>query len=553
MMYRTEYDQKMLELLGDNAYKINNKDPTNSFMSKNNALVKKMRELNQINDLEKRKLTTYTSVAPKIYGLPKIHKPELKLRPIVSSINSPTYELSKFLVPVLKPLKNPNYNVKNVFDFKHLFDNINVKNSYKFISLDVISLFTKIPTSLAIDLIMQKWDCVKDHTSLEKDLFEDVLKFCLGTSYFSYNDVFYTQDSLAMGNPLSPIVADIVLDNLFDQILPEINSYCQLAIKYVDDTFLVVDETKIQYILDKFNSYHPNLQFTLEEEQNLSLPFLDITVIRNSDGSIVTCHYNKPTHSGRLLNFYSNQPYSYKLNCAKNLIKRTLSLSHIKFHPQLVFEIKKTLEENRYPTKLIEKLLSDYFQNSNNQNVPAANNPDHVQSVYYSFPYLGETSFKIQKVFQEVVPIKFGHRSTSSNRSGFFSNMKDKTKKEIKSGIVYKIDCENCSSSYIGESGQYLKKRMYQHNYDIKRDNNVSALTNHAFENSHKFDFDNVKIVDTENNARKRKVLEAFHINSTPQSINYKTDVNNTLRVSSIPTAFPCNIVSTASLLFLLR
>uniref|UniRef100_A0A8D8PWM6 Reverse transcriptase domain-containing protein n=1 Tax=Cacopsylla melanoneura TaxID=428564 RepID=A0A8D8PWM6_9HEMI len=208
-------------------------------MSKNNALVKKMRELDQINDLEKRKLTTYTSVAPKIYGLPKIHKPELKLRPIVSSINSPTYELSKFLVPVLKPLKNPNYNVKNVFDFKHLFDNINVKDGYKFISLDVISLFTKIPTSLAIDLIMQKWDCVKDHTSLEKDLFEDVLKFCLGTSYFSYNDVFYTQDSLAMGNPLSPIVADIVLDNLFDQILPEINSYCQLAIKYVDDTFLV--------------------------------------------------------------------------------------------------------------------------------------------------------------------------------------------------------------------------------------------------------------------------------------------------------------------------
>jgi hypothetical protein len=51
--------------------------------------------------------------------------------------------------------------------------------------------------------------------------------------------------------------------------------------------------------------------------------------------------------------------------------------------------------------------------------------------------------------------------------------------------------------TYIGESGQYLKKRMHQHNYDIKRKKNASALTNHVFENQHNFDFNNVKIIDT--------------------------------------------------------
>jgi hypothetical protein len=108
-----DYDEKMLELLKDNAYKVMKKDPTNLFMEKNNALIKKMRTLEHINEYKKKQLMTYNSVAPKVYGLPKIHKPELKLRPIVSSINSPTYDLSKFLVPILQPLKNSNSNIIN--------------------------------------------------------------------------------------------------------------------------------------------------------------------------------------------------------------------------------------------------------------------------------------------------------------------------------------------------------------------------------------------------------------------------------------------------------
>ena len=35
------------------------------------------------------------------YGLPKIHKPERPLRPITSSISSPTYAVSKHLVSIL--------------------------------------------------------------------------------------------------------------------------------------------------------------------------------------------------------------------------------------------------------------------------------------------------------------------------------------------------------------------------------------------------------------------------------------------------------------------
>ena len=41
---------------------------------------------------------------PLLYGLPEVHKADVPLRPIVSFVCSPTYELSKFLAGLLTPL-----------------------------------------------------------------------------------------------------------------------------------------------------------------------------------------------------------------------------------------------------------------------------------------------------------------------------------------------------------------------------------------------------------------------------------------------------------------
>ena len=41
---------------------------------------------------------------PLLYGLPKVHKPEVPLRPIASFIHSPTYQLSKHLSQLLSAL-----------------------------------------------------------------------------------------------------------------------------------------------------------------------------------------------------------------------------------------------------------------------------------------------------------------------------------------------------------------------------------------------------------------------------------------------------------------
>lgn len=48
-----------------------------------------------------KKLKINNSVPPRFCGLLKVHKQNFQLCPIVSCINSPSYNLAKFLVPII--------------------------------------------------------------------------------------------------------------------------------------------------------------------------------------------------------------------------------------------------------------------------------------------------------------------------------------------------------------------------------------------------------------------------------------------------------------------
>lgn len=52
----------------------------------------------------KKKLTPKNPIVPHIYGLPKIHKYEIPLSPIVHTIGSLAYKLVKFIANKLKNL-----------------------------------------------------------------------------------------------------------------------------------------------------------------------------------------------------------------------------------------------------------------------------------------------------------------------------------------------------------------------------------------------------------------------------------------------------------------
>jgi len=81
-----------------------------------------------------------------------------------------------------------------------------------------------------------------------------------------------------MGSSLSPIIADLVMQDLEVHIWNSLNSSLSIYYRYVDDILLGAHENDIKYIFNKFNNYHNRLKFTIEYEKNHCLSFLDLSI-----------------------------------------------------------------------------------------------------------------------------------------------------------------------------------------------------------------------------------------------------------------------------------
>ncbi|XP_067634483.1 lamin-like protein [Eurosta solidaginis] len=127
VMYKIEYMEKMDTLLDDKkTYKKVRADPTDSLQKKNNKIVDDLYKQKYINASEKFKLFCSAAIAPRLYGLPKIHKPDMPLRPISSSVNVPCYQFSKYIGEKIQNVTSEEYNIKNVFRLKERLQDIHV-------------------------------------------------------------------------------------------------------------------------------------------------------------------------------------------------------------------------------------------------------------------------------------------------------------------------------------------------------------------------------------------------------------------------------------------
>ncbi|XP_018366339.1 PREDICTED: uncharacterized protein LOC108763331 [Trachymyrmex cornetzi] len=112
----------------------------------------------------------------------------------------------------------------------------------------------------------------------------------LESTYFAFDNQFYKQTfGTPMGSPLSPIVANLVMAELESRVLGEIHFRVPFYYRYVDDVVLCIPNEEVDTILEKFNAFHPRLQFTLEVGGN-SINFLDTTIILRN--GINCCDYD---------------------------------------------------------------------------------------------------------------------------------------------------------------------------------------------------------------------------------------------------------------------
>jgi len=216
--------------------------------------------------------------------VPKIHKPGHTFRIIILSIDSPTHSLAIYLHKTITKNIDKSFGyIENSYQLVKKLNGLHLAtDKFDYVSLDVISLFANVPTNIALESISNRWSQIYRGTKIPKSEFLNAIKIILDSTFFKFNNKIYKQNfGTPMGSPLSPIIADIVMQDLEKKALEGLKKEIPFYYRYVDDILTAIPRQRTTELLDSFNSLHPRMQFTIEIGGN-RLNFLDATIINNN-------------------------------------------------------------------------------------------------------------------------------------------------------------------------------------------------------------------------------------------------------------------------------
>lgn len=557
---KEEYCRKMDDLVGDShqfqpideSIKIHRKCE-----NKNNAIAQRWFKLGLINRAEKLRLRTKVSYPPRLFGQIKAHKEGFPIRPIVSTINSPSYSLSRRLASILKEaFSTTKYTIKNSAELKAILRRIKPQPDHTLVSFDVTNCFGTTPVPLAIEMIERNFEKVERVTNIPKSEFINALKFCLNDcNFFSYHNSLYRQnEGLFMGSSLAPILVERVIEHVVQEALNAMNIDPVLWVTYVDDHLAYVPTHLVDTIHEELEKINSNITFTKELESNGTINYLDMTIITGTD-HFSTKWYHKAMASNRILNFYSSHPRHVVMNTAKNFIRRVFQLTSKQHHELVTDKIQPILRKNNFPEQFItrniwkirkthnsdlsfinltadissislHRLFESTLSGSDGPNLNNTGRPKRFCGLVY-VPGLSESLGKQLEYFIPDVSIA---SKPPEKISQVFTVTKDKIPLLERSGCVYEITCGQCNKIYIGETIQKLSTRIEQHKYSLtsaqrRAPTNTTALVRHALDYDHNFNFDTPKIKCRENNKRKLQLQEVNHIVMNDNfACNFKED-----------------------------
>ena len=217
------------------------------------------------------------------------------------------------------------------------------------------------------------------------------------------------------------------------------NTKLFIYLRYVDDTFFPFKSRSDALVFfDILNQLHSSLSFTIEEENNGQLPFLDV-IVERCDSSFLTSVYRKPTFTGLYLDWHSFVPKFRKLNLIRCLSYRALNIcSDCNIENELK-AVKDIFIDNEYPEDVIDvniRHTMTKFKNTNKVFGP----PKYP--IYFRLPWVGSASLSIaDKIASSVYRCyhAVNLRPIFTTRPAFNSTNKDKLPIFKQSNLIYKF------------------------------------------------------------------------------------------------------------------
>ena len=313
-----------------------------------------------------------------------------------------------------------------------------------------------------------------------------------------------------MGSPISPIVANLYLEDLETKAIQSAQNPPSFWRRFVDDTLTIMKSSQVESFLNHLNSIDHHIQFTKEESRpDGSMPFLDILITPKEDGSLSTTVYRKPTHTDLYLQWDSNHTITSKYSVAGTLHHRAQVIFS---SPELLQQEEKHLYQAltrcNYPNwalnraRLRVKARKTRKQNHNtNDNVINKN-----QRPYMVVPYHKGLSESLKKICgKHGVQVYFKGGNTIKSLP-----MAPKDQDHIlkKIGVIYRNRCGrvDCDEEYIGESSRTFGERFREHQKA------PSPIYDHSNITGHQVTTDNFKIIGREDQNLSRAIKEALYI-----------------------------------------
>lgn len=418
IMNTTDYLNEIEKLINNDDYKVMNAKDILVIKSQHNAFLRGLKKRKLISEYHYEMASKQSNVMPKFYALPKLHKLKIvnnrldisngiPMRPIVSCSGALNYTLTEIITKILEeffPISK--HNITNSVEFVKEIRKVVLKDGQKVFSFDIVAMFTSLPHKKIITIIEGKKNEIEK--KYDYQFIMSAVRYIIEKGgVFSANNIIYQQSKgVGMGTCISPFFARIVYEDILKYTEKKINFKPNYFGFYVDDSAAIMKKDEAVILLQTLNNYDTNIKFTMEEETNGKINFLNTTIIRN-DKQIKTNWYKKPFASDRLVNYYSGHEQHTITGTAKTFIHTMLELSDESFFHENKEIAINVLRKNNFPEGDIIGLMNKYYTI---MTITTKKKTEKVTIRYNSLPWLPNKMPIIRNVLQKYCDVTLSGR-----------------------------------------------------------------------------------------------------------------------------------------------
>ena len=281
-----------------------------------------------------------------------------------------------------------------------------------------------------------------------------------------------------MGNSISGVLANIYVDYLESQLLPNIREHIGVYFRYVDDIFITTTNREMAtHVLNSFNQIDGHISVTIEypkeENDKSTISLLDFTVTLRRSGESEFEFYRKKARKRIFVHAKSFIPEMSKKGAILNetlRIRDRCSTEIINEKHQKDF--RKTLRLMRYNDKFIDRATKDNIANYIQKEPESAQ-----ENIFLKVPFFGHhVNKKIKRILHENnIKIHLAQRSLTLRNlvkpkrklkpypKCQWSTCKLRSRFCNQHNVVYSLNCPKCGAEYVGSTVRAFHIRFNEH------------------------------------------------------------------------------------------